>query len=122
MVPTDVVQDRRRVLFFGGIGALLNCAFTLHSLSFSLDSILQDLLHQPFHAARTVLLFPAVIGFFLGGLLLVLWSYLRVFVIRALLQYNGWMLTPRNPLNKVSKIFKSDNAFLCLSLRYGTCC
>ena len=81
----------------GGLGALLNCA--LFS-SMSVEHLLQEMFIQPLSALRTLL--PVVFGFFGGTLLLLIWNFLKARVVRFLLDYNGWFLHPKRPINKVS--------------------
>ena len=83
------------------MGALLNCALALHSSPLSLAHIIDELLVQPFTAMKSLLLLPAALGFLLGTVTLLFWSFLRAIVLRSLLQYNGWFLKPKSPLNKV---------------------
>lgn len=90
-----------KVVLFGGMGALVNCALALHSSSLSFAHIIDDVLLQPFTAVKTLLLLPAALGFLLGTFTLLFWSFLRAIVLRSLLQYNGWFLRPKSPINKV---------------------
>ncbi|XP_003384970.2 PREDICTED: carnitine O-palmitoyltransferase 1, liver isoform-like isoform X2 [Amphimedon queenslandica] len=95
-----VLQDRRRVFFCAALGVLLlSCLFTLYA---SVDGVFGEFLVNPFEAA-SLLLGPAVllVGLFACGLAVLLWSCLRIYVVRGLLQYNGWFLNPKNPLNKI---------------------
>ena len=92
-----------RVVLFGGLGAIVNSAIALHWSSLTLEHIVSELVLQPFSVLRTLL--PAVLGFLFGSAVILIWSFLRQRVIRFLLQYDGWFLTPRSPINRVS--FKS---------------
>jgi len=84
----------------GGLGALLNCALFSHFSSMSVENFLQEMFIQPLSALRTLL--PVVFGFFGGTLLLLIWNFLKARVVRFLLDYNGWFLHPKRPINKVS--------------------
>ena len=86
------------------MGAVLNCALASY-FSSPLDYLLQEMLIQPLSALRTIL--PAVFGFFGGTLLLLTWHFLKARVVRFLLDYNGWFLHPKRPINKVRE-------FICL--------
>lgn len=111
-----VLQDRRRVFFCAALGALLlSCLFTLYA---SVDGVFGEFLVNPFEAA-SLLLGPAVllVGIFACGLAVLLWSCLRICVVRALLQYNGWFLNPKNPLNKVSGSIQYLSAHFCINLK-----
>jgi hypothetical protein len=90
-----------KVIVYGGLGALLNCVVTLFSSSLPLDHVVNDLLVQPFAVMKTVLLLPAAFGFIIGTVVMLIWTFLKAYVVRALLQYNGWFLNPRSPVNKV---------------------
>ena len=85
-------------LLAGGIGALLNCALFSHLSSLSAENLLQEMFIQPLSALR-----PVVFGFFGGTLLLLVWNFLKARVVRFLLDYNGWFLHPKRPINKVSR-------------------
>jgi carnitine O-palmitoyltransferase 1 len=50
---------------------------------------------------KTVLLLPAAFGFIIGTVVMLIWTFLKAYVVRALLQYNGWFLNPRSPVNKI---------------------
>ncbi|XP_019849708.1 PREDICTED: carnitine O-palmitoyltransferase 1, muscle isoform-like isoform X1 [Amphimedon queenslandica] len=95
------LSNKMKVALFGGMGALLNCVLALHSSSLSLAHIIDELLVQPFTAMKTLLLLPAALGFLIGTVTLLFWSFLRAIVLRSLLQYNGWFLKPKSPLNKI---------------------
>ena len=93
-----------KVILYGGLGAILNCAIALHSSSLPLDHVVNDLLAQPFVVVKTLLFLPAAFGFIFGTAVMILWSFVKAIAVRSLLQYNGWFLNPRSPLNKVSII------------------
>ena len=75
------------LLLTGGFGALLS------------------LFLSPFSAAEDAgLEWTAVVGacgFIAGVHLLVLWYFVKVRLVRLLLQYNGWFLRPKRPINMV---------------------
>ena len=89
-----------RIFFFGGMGAVVNSAIALHSSSYSIENLVSELLVQPFSAVRTLL--PAALGFLFGTAILLIWSFIQAMVVRFLLDYNGWFLNPKSPINKVS--------------------
>lgn len=99
----ELLQSLRmvKVVLYGGMGAILNCAIALHSSPLSLNTVVNDLLLEPFSVIKTLLFLPAALGFLIGTVVMIAWTFMRAFVIRSLLQYNGWFLTPRNPINKV---------------------
>lgn len=88
-----------RIFFFGGMGAVVNSAIALHSSSYSIENLVSELLVQPFSAVRTLL--PAALGFLFGTAILLIWSFIQAMVVRFLLDYNGWFLNPKSPINKV---------------------
>ena len=79
----------------GGFGALINCA--LASYFSSQVDLLRDMFVQPVAAAKTILC-----GFFGGTLVLLVWQFLKVRMVRYLFQCNTWFLSPKRPINKVS--------------------
>ena len=83
----------------GGMGALVNC-YISSSVMIPLGILLQELFVQPLVALRSLL--PAMVGFLGGTLVLLVWHFLKTRVVRFLLDYNGWFLTPKHPINKVS--------------------
>lgn len=85
-----------KLFIVGGMGAIINCAF---SSAFSLELLFRDLLVEPIAAVRTLL--PAALGFLFGTLVVLVWNFLRAMVIRFLLDYNGWFLSKHRPINKV---------------------
>lgn len=84
----------------GGFGALINCALASY-FSSQFDHLLHEVFLQPVAAMKTLAL--AVCGFFGGTLLLLMWHFVKVRMVRFLFQYNGWFLHPKRPTNKVSK-------------------
>lgn len=93
-------KEMVKVVLFGGLGAIVNSAIALHWSSLTLEHIFSELVLQPFSVLRSLL--PAVLGFLFGSAIILIWSFLRQRVIRFLLQYNGWFLTPRSLINRVS--------------------
>ena len=112
-----VLQDRRRLFICAAIGALLlSCFVTLYA---SVDGVFGDLLLNPLDAA-SLFLGPAVllVGLFASGLAVLLWSCLRILVVRALLQYNGWFLNPKSPINKVSTLYNTCRSISCIFVKF----
>ena len=89
------------ILLAGGTGALLNCALESYFELFSYEYLLYRFF-TPASALRTVL--PALVGFVWGTLVLLIWHLLKVWVVRFLLDYNGWFLHPKRPVNKVRAV------------------
>ena len=79
----------------GGFGAVINCALASY-FSSQFDAV-QEILLQPAAALKTLLF-----GFFGGTLLLLVWQFVKVRMVRYLFQCNGWFLHPKRPINKVS--------------------
>ena len=92
-----------KVFFFGGMGAIVNCAIAIRDSSLSLERFVSEILVEPFAALRT--LSPALLGFMIGSAILLVWTFVRAIAVRFLLGYNGWFLHPKNPINKVSGKF-----------------
>ena len=88
-------------LVAGGMGALVNC-YMSSTVMIPLGLLLQEVFVQPLVALRSLL--PVMFGFLGGTLVLLVWHFLKTRVVRFLLDYNGWFLTPRHPTNKVSLI------------------
>lgn len=92
------------LMLAGGMGAALNYALYPHldeRLDQPLDKVLLDMGYvvHSLQALKTVL---AVLFGAIGGILLLFFAVvLKVMVVRFLLAYNGWFLTPKNPVNKV---------------------
>ena len=82
----------------GGFGALVNCALASY-FSSQFDHFFPEMFVQPVSAFKTLV--PAVFGFFGGTLIVLIWHFLKVRVVRYLFQQNGWFLHPKRPLNKV---------------------
>ena len=92
------------LLLAGGMGAALNYALYPHieeRFSLPVDQVLQDLgyMVKSLDTLKTFLI--VAFGFIGGMLLLFLCMFLKTMVVRFLLDYNGWFLSPKNPLNKV---------------------
>ena len=118
----------------GGMGAVVNYAIFsqyLPSTTLSMDYLLKEFgtvtntgeafmsMVQPLTGLRTFL--PAIFGFLGGTLLLFVWNWLKSIAVRRLLEYDGWMLRPKNPINKVSKLFNST-FFRYLCGLFVVCC
>ena len=89
----------------GSFGALINCLLASY-FSSQFDHLLQDFLKDFLHpvaSAKTIA--PALSGFFGGTLVVLVWRFLKFRVVRSLLEYNGWFLHPKMPVNKVSRNF-----------------
>lgn len=97
--PITAICGQMKVFVFGGLGAVLNCIFVFNSLSYSVEEVVNDSLVRPY----TVILYPAIVGFIIGTIFLLCWSFLKTLLVRSLLQYNGWLLNPKRPINKVSQ-------------------
>lgn len=67
----------------------------------SMDLMLKEIASvvQPLAALKSAL--PALFGFLVGASFMLVWSYLKAHAVRRLLEYNGWFLTPKRPINKV---------------------
>ena len=82
----------------------------------SMDWMLREMaaVVHPFAALKTLL--PALCGFIGGTMMLLVWNYAKSRAVRRLLEYDGWFLHPKRPINKVSqpcKPFELNN-----TLRY----
>lgn len=88
-------------LVAGGVGAVANYALFSQYSPVTMDWVLKEMatVVHPFAALKTVL--PALFGFMGGTLLLLVWNYFRGRAVRFLLQYDGWFLHPKRPINKV---------------------
>ena len=91
-----------KLILAGGMGALLNCVLAIHFSTTSVDHILQQLVGHPLSALRSLLVLPAALGFLIGTVILLAWTFVRAMVVRFLLDYNGWFLHPKRQINKVS--------------------
>jgi hypothetical protein len=89
----------------GGFGAVINCALASY-FSSQFDAV-QEIFLQPAAALKTL-----VCGFFGGTLVLLMWQFVKVRMVRYLFQYDGWFLHPKRPINKVSVV--AAIAKLCL--------
>ena len=89
-------------LVAGGVGIVANYALFSQYTPVSMDLMLKELatVVQPLAGLKVIL--PALFGFMGGSLLLLLWRYLSSRAVRFLLDYNGWFLHPKMPINKVS--------------------
>lgn len=88
----------------GGMGAALNYALYPHleeRFSLPVDKVLQDMGYMDKSLVTLKSVLTVVFGFFGGMILLFLCVFLKTMVVRFLLDYNGWFLTPKSPLNKV---------------------
>lgn len=95
-------------LVAGGVGAVVNYAVFSQYTPVSVDLMLKEIatVVQPLAAVIKTALpaLPALFGFLVGALFMLIWNYLKVQVIRRLLEYNGWFLTPKRPINKASPL------------------
>lgn len=98
-----LVEMSTNFLVAGGLGVVVNYAVFSQYTPVSMDLLLKEIASvvQPLAALKTAL--PALFGFLAGTLLLLVWNYLKAQVVRRLLEYNGWFLTPKKPINKVSR-------------------
>eukprot|EP00731_Ephydatia_muelleri_P002535 Em0001g2535a len=80
------------------MGALVNC-YISSAVMIPLGLLVQEVFVQPLVALRSLL--PAMVGFLGGTLILLVWHFLKTRVVRFLLDYNGWFLTPKHPINKL---------------------
>ncbi|KAL5517212.1 hypothetical protein EMCRGX_G002713 [Ephydatia muelleri] len=85
-------------LVAGGMGALVNC-YISSAVMIPLGLLVQEVFVQPLVALRSLL--PAMVGFLGGTLILLVWHFLKTRVVRFLLDYNGWFITPKHPINKL---------------------
>ena len=94
----QLVTAMTRFMVAGGFGALVNCALANYFTT------QVDLLHEIFlHPVAAAGFFKTLLcGFFGGTLLLLVWQFVKVRMVRYLFQCNGWFLHPKRPLNKVS--------------------
>ena len=86
----------------GGMGAVVS--HYLHSTAASLSTLDRaiaeiGMVMQPFNGLRMLL--PALFGFFGGTLLLLVWNFVKVRMVRYLLECNLWFLKPKHPINQV---------------------
>ena len=95
----QLVTAITRFMVAGGFGALVNCALANY-FSTQVD-ILHEIFLHPVAAAG--FLKTLLCGFFGGTLLLLVWQFLKVRMVRHLFQRNSWFLRPKNPANKVSR-------------------
>lgn len=100
MTQSILAAMTQSILVAGGMGAVLNCALASYSTSAFTEFLAQQLFVQPVAAVRALL--PALVGFVWGTLVVLVWHLLKAWVVRFLLDYNGWFLHPRRPVNKVS--------------------
>lgn len=104
-----------KFIIAGGMGAILNCVY---SSAFSFDLLFRDFLVEPLSAIRTLL--PAVFGFLFGTLVVLVWNFMRAMAVRFLLDYNGWFLRPKHPINKVKSTRRLLLYGIIIQYRYGT--
>lgn len=99
---TEKMSMSTSFLVAGGVGAVANYALFSQYTPVSMDWLLKEMaaVVHPVAALKSVL--PALLGFVGGTLLLLVWNYLKSRAIRLLLEYNGWFLHPKRPINKVS--------------------
>jgi carnitine O-palmitoyltransferase 1 len=90
----QLVTAMTRFMVAGGFGALVNCA---------LANYFPTHLHEIFlHPVAAAGFFKTLLcGFFGGTLLLLVWQFVKVRMVRYLFQCNGWFLHPKRPLNKI---------------------
>jgi hypothetical protein len=103
------------LLVAGGVGAVANYAlFSSQYSPATMDWILKEmaLVVHPVAALKSVL--PALFGFMGGTLLLLVWNYLRSRAVRFLLEYDGWFLHPKRPINKVCYLAICTPMELCM--------
>ena len=88
-------------LVAGGVGIVANYALFSQYTPVSMDLMLKEMASvvQPLAGLKVVL--PALFGFMGGSLLLLVWMYLHSRSVRFLLEYDGWFLHPKRPINKV---------------------
>ena len=86
------------------MGAIVNCALAIHFSTTSADHVLQQVVGHPLSALRSLLVLPAALGFLIGTVILLVWTFIRALVIRFLLDYNGWFLHSKRQINKVSSL------------------
>lgn len=95
------------LMLAGGMGAALNYAIYPH-LDERFDQPLDKALHDMGYdnvvdSLQALKTFLAVLFGAIGGVLLLFFAVVfKVMAVRFLLAYNGWFLTPKNPLNKVN--------------------
>ena len=85
----------------GGMGAVVSHYLHSTAASLSLDRVIAELgmVIQPYNGLRTLL--PALFGFFGGTILLLVWNFMKVRMVRFLLESNTWFLKPKHPINQV---------------------
>ncbi len=90
-------------LVAGGVGIVANYALFSQYSPVSVDLMLKDVgpVVKPLAALKTLL--PALIGFMGGTFILLVCRYLKSRAVRFLLEYDGWFLYPKRPINKVKK-------------------
>ena len=105
-MPANIIDPggMGALMLAGGMGAALNYALYPHieeRFSLPVDQALQDLGYMV-KSLDTLKTFLTVAFGFIGGIFLLFFCmFLKTMVVRFLLDYNGWFLSPRNPLNKV---------------------
>lgn len=82
----------------GGFGAVINWALATYFPS-QFEHLIDEIFLQPVAAVKTVA--PAVFGFFGGTLVLLLWHFIKVRMVRYLLRQDSWFLDPKRQINKV---------------------
>lgn len=93
----QLVTVMTRFMLAGGFGAIVNCALANYfSTQFGL---LHDIFLHP--VAATGFLKTLLCGFFGGTLVLLVWQFLKVRMVRYLFQCNSWFLQPKSPVNKL---------------------
>ena len=71
----------------------------------SLGALLSWFLATNYFSAHWELGVVLALGGFVGGALAVpTWRFLKIRIVRLLLQYDGWFLHPKRPINKVYTI------------------
>ena len=89
-------------LVAGGVGIVANYALFSQYTPVSMDLMLKEVASVVQPLAKLKVVLPALFGFMGGSLLLLVWKYLSSRAVRLLLDYNGWFLHPKKPINKVS--------------------
>lgn len=90
------------LLVAGGVGIVANYALFSQYTPVSMDLMLKEVATVVQPLAGLKVLLPALFGFMGGSLLLLVLRYLKSRTVRFLLEYDGWFLQPKKPINKVS--------------------
>ena len=83
----------------------------------SLGTLLSWFLATSYFSAHRELGVVLALGGFVGGALAVpAWRFLKIRTVRLLLQYDGWFLHPKRPINKVRVLQRALFLLRCMQV------